>query len=420
MKRMPSHQKAAILWRAAELLERRSERFVECLALEAGKPVKDGAAEVQRGVQLLKFAAEVSKTRTGELVNMDAAVGGENRIGFVQYVPLGVVAAIAPFNFPLNLVLHKLAPAFAAGNTVVLKPAEKTPLTSLMLAEIFEQAGLPEGALNVVLGKGSEIGDALITDERIEKITFTGSVPVGLNIQRKAGLKKLTLELGSNSPNLIFGDADLYAAAQALIRGAFAYSGQVCISAQRIYVHEDVYQPFLDIFLPLVNRLKVGDPMDPATDIGPMISEADAERTEAKVKEAVAQGARLLTGGVRRGAVFHPTVLTSVERNMAVVCEELFAPVVSVIPFRTEEEAISMANDSEFGLQAGLFTADINRAFRVADALETGGVWINDISTYRQDNYPYGGVKMSGIGKEGVKYAVEEMSAKKFIGLKLY
>lgn len=419
MKKMPAYQRADILRKTADLLEERTEEFANLLGLEAGKPIRDGRGEVGRAVQVLRFAADEAKKIEGELVPMDAAIGGENRIGMVRRHPIGVVSAITPFNFPLNLALHKLAPAFAAGNTVVLKPAGKTPLSSYKLVKLFEEAGLPKGALNLVIGNGSEIGDVLVTDTRISKVTFTGSPSVGIKLRQKAGLKKVTLELGSNSPNIIFNDGDLNAAATGLVRGAFAFSGQICISAQRIYVQREVYQNFLDQYIPLVEKLVIGNPMEERTDIGPMISENEAIRAEAWIQEAVKVGAKIVTGGNRVGTLLEPTVLVDVTPDMKVVCDETFAPIVSVIPFETEEEVIEMANDSVFGLQAGVFTSDINRAMRVADALETGGVWINETSTYRQDNYPYGGVKLSGVGKEGVKYAIEDMTEIKFVGIKL-
>ncbi|SIS13502.1 Acyl-CoA reductase [Peribacillus simplex] len=419
MKKMPAYRRADILRKTADLLEERTEEFARILGLEAGKPIRDGRGEVGRAVQVLRFAADEAKKIEGELVPMDAAVGGENRIGMVRRHPIGVLSAITPFNFPLNLALHKLAPAFAAGNTVVLKPASKTPLSAYMLVNLFEEAGLPEGALNLVIGNGSEVGDILVTDSRISKVTFTGSPSVGIDLRKKAGLKKVTLELGSNSPNIIFNDGDVNAAAAGLVRGAFAFSGQVCISAQRIYVQKGVYQDFLNQYVSLVEKLVIGNPMEENTDIGPMISEKEAIRAHDWITEAVKAGARLATGGNREGTLLEPTVLVDVTRDMKVVCEETFAPIVSVIPFDTEEEVIGMANDSVFGLQAGVFTSDINRAMRVADGLETGGVWINETSTYRQDNYPYGGVKLSGVGKEGVKYAIEDMTEIKFVGIKL-
>lgn len=419
MKKMPSYKRADILRKTAVLLKERTEDFAKILTMEAGKPVRDARAEVGRSIQVLQFAADEAKKIGGELVPMDAAIGGENRIGMVRRNPIGVVSAITPFNFPLNLALHKLAPAFAAGNTVVLKPSGQTPLSAYMLAKLFEEGGLPQGALNLVIGKSSEVGGVLVEDPRISKITFTGSPAVGINLRKKAELKKVTLELGSNSPNIIFKDGDIEAAAKGLVKGAFAFSGQVCISAQRIYVQKEVYQEFLHQFVALTNNLVLGDPAEEETDIGPMISEQEAIRAEDWIKEAVKANGKVVSGGNRNGMLLEPTILTNVERDMKVVCEETFAPIVSVIPFETEEEVIDMANDSSFGLQAGVFTSDVNRAMKIADSLDIGGVWINETSTYRQDNYPYGGVKLSGIGKEGVKYAVDDMTESKFIGVKL-
>jgi acyl-CoA reductase-like NAD-dependent aldehyde dehydrogenase len=419
MRSMPAHERGRILRQTADLLEAKSEVFAEILVQEAGKPIRDARAEVGRAVQVLRFASEEAKQLGGDLVPLDAAIGGENRIGMIRRYPVGVVAAITPFNFPLNLVLHKLAPAVAAGNTVVLKPTEKTPFSSLMITKLFEEAGLPPGAINVVLGTGSTIGDPLVTDPRVAKVTFTGSQWVGERIRQRVGFKKLTLELGSNAPNLVFEDADLDDAVQGLVRGGFAFSGQSCVSVQRIYVQSTVYDTFMSRFLPRVESLVIGDPGSESTDIGPMISEAEAIRAEQWIEEAKRQGAVVVAGGTRNGAVLAPTVLTNVTPDMKVVCDEVFAPIVSVIPFETEEEAVRLANESNFGLQAGVFTRDINRAFRLADELETGGVWINEVSTYRQDNHPYGGVKWSGVGKEGIKYAIEDMMERKFIGIKV-
>ncbi|MEK3936010.1 aldehyde dehydrogenase family protein [Sporosarcina sp. FSL W7-1349] len=419
MKTMPAYRRSDILRKTAELLEERTEEFAQILVLEAGKPIRDGRSEVGRAVQVLRFAADEAKKIGGELVPMDAAVGGENRIGMVRRRPIGVISAITPFNFPLNLALHKIAPAIAAGNTVVLKPAGKTPLSAYKLVKLFEEAGLPKGALNLIIGNGSEVGDLLVSHPHISKITFTGSPSVGIGLRQKAGLKRVTLELGSNSPNILFDDADSKAAAKGLVKGAFAFSGQVCISAQRIYVQKGIYQQFLDEYVALVNDLVIGDPAEESTDIGPMITEEEAVRAHSWIQEAVKAGASVATGGKRKGTMLEPTIMVDVTQDMKIVCEETFAPIVSVIPFETEEEVIAMANDSVFGLQAGVFTNDINRAMRLADALETGGVWINETSTYRQDNYPYGGIKNSGVGREGVKYAMEDMTEIKFVGIKL-
>lgn len=419
MKRMPAHQRSTILRKSADLLESRGTEFAQLLCQEAGKPIRDAHGEVGRAVQVLRFASEETKRNDGELIKMDSAVGGEGRIGFAKRIPVGVVAAITPFNFPLNLVLHKLATAVAAGCSVVLKPAEKTPLSAMKLVHLMEEAGLPAGAVNVVNGFGENLVPKLVTHRHVKKVTFTGSGPVGYKIKEMAGKRKVTLELGSNSPNIVFPDADLEAAAAGMVKGGFAFAGQACISVQRIYVHEAVFGKFLDQFVPLVKNLQVGDPSLDTTDVGPLITEEAAIRTESWIQEAVSQGAKVLAGGQRQGALLQPTVLVDVQPSMKVVCQEVFGPLVTVIPFETEEEVIAAANNSDFGLQAGVFTSDINRAFRLFEALETGGVWINEISTVRQDNYPYGGVKLSGIGREGVASAISEMTEIKFMGIKL-
>ncbi|WP_284035520.1 aldehyde dehydrogenase family protein [Neobacillus sp. 114] len=418
MKTMPAYQRSDILRKAADLLEEKQEDFTDTIVQEAGKPIKYSRDEINRSVQVLRFASELAKNITGEVLPMDAAIGGENRMGLVKRIPLGVVGAITPFNFPLNLSLHKIAPAIAAGNTIVFKPAEKTPVSGYKLVKLFQEAGLPDGALNLLMGTGA-VGALLVTHEKVHKVSFTGSLAVGKKIRETAGFKKVTLELGSNSPNIIFEDGDIETAVKRLVVGAFSFSGQVCIHAQRIFVQKNVYQPFLEQFIKETRALKIGDPMVEATDIGPMITEKEAERAKLWIEDAVKNGAKIEVGGEQNGTILSPTIMTDVDRNMKIIAEEVFAPIVSVIPFDTEEEVIGYANDSIYGLQAGVFTQDIDRAIRVADQLEIGGVWINDISTYRQDNIPYGGVKQSGIGREGIKYAIEEMTELKFIGIKL-
>ncbi|MGM7719669.1 aldehyde dehydrogenase family protein [Metabacillus sp. Hm71] len=419
MKFMPAHKRSDILRRTADLLTERAEEFAETIVQEAGKPIKYSRDEINRSIQVLRFASELAKNITGEVLPMDAAIGGESRMGFVKRIPLGVVGAITPFNFPLNLSLHKLAPAIAAGNTIVFKPAEKTPISAYKLVKLFQEAGLPDGVLNLLMGTGEEVGEPLVTHEKVHKITFTGSLPVGRKIRESAGFKKVTLELGSNSPNILFEDAHIESAVKELVKGAFAFSGQVCISAQRVYVHKSIYEPFLSEYIKQTSALKIGDPKEEDTEIGPMITEKEAKRAKQWIDDAVEKGAKIETGGERNGTVLAPTIMTNVDRNMKIIAEEVFAPIVSVIPFESEEEVIGYANDSIYGLQAGVFTRDIDRAMRVADQLEMGGVWINEISTYRQDNHPYGGVKQSGIGKEGIKYAIEDMTEMKFIGIKL-
>ncbi len=415
---MPAHERARILYEAASLLEANAEAFARLITLESGKVVKESRAEVQRAVQVLKFSAEGAKNLYGELIPMDSAIGGEGRLGMTMRRPIGVVVAITPFNFPLNLVLHKVAPALAAGNTVVLKPAEKTPLTSVWLYRLLQSAGLPQGMMNIVMGPGEKIGHILVTHPLVKKVTFTGSSSVGWQIKEKAVRAKVTLELGSNSPTLVFADAHLDEAAASILKGAFANAGQTCVSVQRVYVQDAVYETMKRKLTEGVSTLKVGDPLDPAVDIGPMITEAAAERVESWVREAVGQGAQVAAGGNRQGSLFEPTVLTDVNPAMKVVCEEAFAPILCLIPFESEEEAVTRANDSGFGLQTGVFTNDLGRALRIADALETGGVWINESSLLRYDHMPYGGIKMSGVGKEGVKYALEEMTERKFVGIR--
>ncbi|WP_404452172.1 aldehyde dehydrogenase family protein [Virgibacillus necropolis] len=419
MKVMPAHERAAILQKAADLLEEKKEDFAVTICKEAGKPIKGSRGEVERSVQVMRFAAELAKNITGEVIPMDAAIGGQNRLGLVKRVPLGVVGAITPFNFPLNLSLHKLAPALAAGNTVVFKPAEKTPVTAYKLVQLFQEAGLPDGVINLLIGTGKDVGEPLVTHDKVHKISFTGSLKVGKSIAESAGFKKVTLELGSNSPNILFNDANIDYAAEALVKGAFAFSGQVCISAQRVYVQKDIYDTFLEKYIKNTEALKIGDPSDDSTDIGPMIDEEAAKRSKEWIDDAAGKGAKIASGGERNGTVLSPTIMTNVDENMKVIADEVFAPIVSVIPFDTEDEVVGYSNDSVYGLQAGVFTKDIDRALRVADKLEMGGVWINEISTYRQDNHPYGGVKQSGMGKEGVKYAIEDMTEMKFIGVKL-
>ncbi|AQQ53158.1 aldehyde dehydrogenase family protein [Planococcus lenghuensis] len=419
IRHMPAHKRGEILRKAAQLLDERKEEFAQSIMIESGKPIQQSRTEVQRSVQLLLYAAEEAKNITGEVVPMDAAIGGENRMGMVKKKSLGVVGAITPFNFPLNLTLHKIAPAIAAGNTVVFKPAEKTPITGYKIVKLLHESGLPEAALNLVLGTGADIGQPLVEHEKVAKISFTGSVPVGKGIQKSAGFKKLTLELGSNSPILVFDDANIEDLAVSLIKGGFGYSGQTCISVQRIYAHTNIYEQLLEKLIEETNKLKVGDPADESVDIGPMITEEAAKRADEWIKKAVEEGAKAEVGGERNGNIVPPTILTNVNKEMHVVKKEVFAPIISVIPFEQEEDAIAQANDSIYGLQAAVFTKNIDRAFRVADQIESGGVWINESSTYRQDNYPYGGVKQSGVGREGVKYAVEEMLELKFIGVKL-
>jgi acyl-CoA reductase-like NAD-dependent aldehyde dehydrogenase len=343
------------------------------------------------------------------MVPLEATVGSENRLAFTLRVPVGVVCAITPFNFPINMVAHKVAPALAAGNAIVLKPASYTPIVAAKLCAILAEAGLPPGWLNMVVGPGDSVGNALLADSRIGFYTFTGSVPVGETLKRTIGLRRCTLELGSNSAVIVHDDADVATAATQCALKGFSYAGQVCLSVQRILVHQAVAEAFTGKLVSVAQGLRVGDPKEQDTDIGPMISEGEARRAESWIQEAVAQGASLLSGGQRNGAFLTPTVLGSVEPHMRVVCQETFAPIVAVQTYETLDEALSRANDSEYGLQAGIFTRSLAVAMTAARSLQVGGVMINDTSFYRAGQMPYGGVKRSGMGREGPRYAIEEM-----------
>jgi acyl-CoA reductase-like NAD-dependent aldehyde dehydrogenase len=415
MAQVPAYQRARILESTSESIERDKEEISQIIAAEAGKAIRHARAEVERAVETFKLASEQAKSIHGETVPMDACPGGEKRVGFYLRFPVGIVGAISPFNFPLNLVAHKVAPAIAAGCSVILKPASTTPLTALTLGRIMMEAGLPDGALNITIGPGSTVGNWLVTDERISMITFTGSPPVGRDIKAKSGLKKVTLELGSNSACIIDESADLGAAVPRCITGSFAYAGQICISVQRIYVHRRLWDQFTEEFVQGTKRLKLGDPLDPETDIGPMITEQDAKRTESWINEAVEGGAKILTGGKREKNFYHPTVLAVVKPEMKVMALEIFAPVVSLVPFDDFSDAVRMADDSVYGLQAGVFTSNIEHAFEAIKSIKVGGVIVNDVPTYRADQMPYGGVKESGIGREGLKFAIEEMTDLKMV-----
>ncbi|OGF52890.1 MAG: aldehyde dehydrogenase [Candidatus Fraserbacteria bacterium RBG_16_55_9] len=422
-KRLPAHQRAEILYKTAEKIEFEKEQFAEIIALEAGKPWRYALAEAGRAVQTFRFAAEEAKRLHGETIPMDAAVGAEGRIGFFIRQPLGVIAAISPFNFPLNLVAHKLAPALAAGNTVVLKPASKTPLTALKLGEVLLDAGLPPKALNIVVGPGSRVGELLIKDPRVRMITFTGSAAVGLHIKANCGSKKVLLEMGSNSGIIIDEHCDLLRAVQQSVIGGFAYQGQVCIHAQRIYVHERIYPEFVKGFLEGIQRLKAGSPLEKDSDMGPMIDERAAQQAELVVREAISQGAELLVGGGRRKNFLEPTVLARVHSTMKAVCEEIFAPVVALDTFSSFREGIrkfnegSHAGSHRYGLSVGVFTDNLKHAFQAIEELEIGSVLINDPSTFRADQMPYGGIGESGLGREGPRFAIEEMTEIKMISL---
>jgi len=415
MAKMPAFERANILETLARKLEERSNEAAKIIALEAAKPYSTAKAEVDRTIETYKFAAEEAKRIHGETIPLDAAKGGVNRLGYTVREPIGIIGAITPFNFPMNLVAHKVGPAIAAGNTIVLKPASQTPLSSLFIAELLQEAGLPKGALNVVTGAGRVVGDKLVTDSRVSMITFTGSPSVGIGIRNKAGLKRVTLELGSNAAVIIDRNVDIDKIVSRSVTGAFSNQGQICISLQRIYAHEDVYDSFVERFVEATKKLKLGDPLNPETDVSAVISPNDVKRTLLWIDEAKQAGATIATGGVAEGNIVHPTVILNAERQLKVSCQEVFAPIVLVNKVKSVDEAITLVNDSNYGLQAGIYTNDVHTALDATEKLHVGGVMINDVPTFRVDNMPYGGVKESGTGREGLKYAVEEMTEMKLV-----
>ena len=417
--KLAAYRRSEILENTSRSIAENKEEFARVISLESGKPIRTSRAEVDRAVLTFKFAAEDAKRVGGEIVPMDVAPGYENHFGFYIREPVGVVAALTPFNFPLNLAAHKVAPAIAAGNAVVLKPASATPLCALKLGETLMEAGLPPGLLNIVTGKGSTVGEALVSNEGVNMVTFTGSPPVGRRIKQLAGMAKVTLELGSNSATIIDESVNLEMAVPRCITGAFSFSGQVCISIQRLYVHRNIYEKFLADFIPKVSELKIGDPLSEDTDIGPMISEDAARRVQAWIREAERDGAKVITGGRRDGRIIEPTVMTDVNPDMKIMCLEAFAPVVSIVKFGKFEEAIEMVNNSIYGLQAGVYTQNVANAFKAIKELHVGGVMINEIPTFRADHMPYGGVKESGVGREGVRFAIEEMTNIKMVSFNL-
>ena len=407
---MPAHARADVLFAAAAALERRSEDVAQTITVELGKPIRDSRLEASRSPKVLRRAAEEAKRFHGDVVQMDATAGAESRFGFTLRVPLGPIACITPFNFPMSSVLHKIAPALAAGNSAIVKPASATPLTALLIGEIMHEAGLPAGVLNVVTGSGDTVGARLVQDQRVRMVAFTGSAAVGMRLQAAAGFKRVQLELGSNGAIVVHDDADLAAAATTAVRQGFNSAGQVCIAIQRVYVQRRIYDEFVERVVAATNSLVVGDPFDEATDIGPLVNEAAAARTQSWVEEAAAGGAQVLTGGRAEGAVYHPTVIVGATPEMSVVCKEVFAPVIVIAPYDEFDEALDAVNSSEYGLQAGVFTRHLQLAFRAVKRLEVGAVMINDGPRFRVDYMPYGGMKQSGIGREGVRYAMDEMS----------
>jgi len=414
MKEMPVHQRYEILMDIAFRIKSDKKHLAEILAQEACKPIRYALAEIDRAIQTFIIAAEESKRLPKEYFSLDITPAGNNKEGLIKYFPLGLIAGIAPFNFPLNLAVHKIAPALAAGNCIILKPARSTPLSTLELAKIIDQTSLPKGAFSV-LPMDRESGNQLVTDERFKMLTFTGSPEVGWNMKKQAGKKKITLELGGNAGVIVSEESDLELAVNKCVGGAFAYSGQVCIHVQRIYVQQNVFHSFCEQFVAKTQSLKIGDPLDETTDISAMIDEENAIRVENWVNESQKQGATILCGGKRNAAIYLPTVLTGTQREMNVCKQEIFGPVVVIEPYSTFESAIEMVNDSMFGLQAGVFTNRMDEMNMAFAELEVGGVIINDAPTFRVDNMPYGGVKNSGFGREGVKYAIAEMMEPKLL-----
>lgn len=417
-RRLPAFERQRVLRRIADGIHDRKDEFSRTLAQEAGKPIKSARMEVDRAVFTFNVAAEETVRGYGEYLPLDWQQSTAGRWGIVKRFPLGPIAGITPFNFPLNLVAHKVAPAIAAGCSMVLKPAPRTPLSSLLLAEVIQQAGWPDGGFNAVLLSNEDSG-LLVSDDRIKLISFTGSAAVGWAIKNNAGKKKVVLELGGNSAVIVHSDADLAYAAGRCVTGGFAYAGQACNSVQRIFVEQSVFGKFVELLIEDVSRLKVGDPLDEASDLGPLISENDAIRAYDWVQEALRVGARLLSGGHRKGSFLEPTVLTSTKPGMKVNCQEIFAPVVTVEPYTDFASALKQVNSSAYGLQAGLFTRDAKLIFQAYEELEVGGLIAGDVPTFRIDHMPYGGIKDSGLGREGLRDAIQEMTEPRLLVMNL-
>jgi acyl-CoA reductase-like NAD-dependent aldehyde dehydrogenase len=417
-RRLPAFERQRVLRRVAQGIAERKDEFTRTVAQEAGKPIKAARVETERAVFTFNVAAEESTRIYGEYLPLDWQEATAGRWGIVRRFPLGPIAGITPFNFPLNLVAHKVAPAIAAGCPLVLKPAPQTPLSSLLLAEVVRQAGWPDGGLNV-LPLSNEDAGVLVTDDRIKLISFTGSAAVGWEIKRRAGKKKVVLELGGNAGVVVHSDTDLAYASERCVAGGFSYAGQTCISVQRILVENSVYGKFTDLLLAGVKKLRAGDPLEESTDLGPMIRESDAVRAADWVQEAVRGGARLLCGGTRRGSVLEPTVLAGTKPEMRVNCQEIFAPVVTVEPYTDFGAALRQINNSPYGLQAGIFTRDAKLIFQAYEELEVGAVIAGDIPSFRIDHMPYGGIKDSGLGREGLRYAIEEMTEPRLLAMNL-
>ena len=416
MRRLPAFERGRALRAISDGIAARRDELAAIIVRESGKPIRDATVEADRGALVFRLAAEEAERMVGETIPLDIAPASVGRTGITRRFPVGPVAGISPFNFPLNLAAHKVAPAIAAGCSIVLKPPSRDPLTMLTVAEIIDEAGLPEGAVSV-LPMSRQLGDRLVADDRFKLLSFTGSPAVGWSMKARAGKKPVVLELGGNAGAIVDASADLDWAIKRLLVGAFAFSGQVCISVQRLLVHESIWGPFMERFVAAAAELRSGDPMDPQTDLGPMIDVGAAERSERWVAEAVEEGARVLLGGSAEGGSFPPTVLVDADRSSRVCSEEAFAPLVVAFPFNDIADAFEEVNASRFGLQAGIFTNDLRNAWRAFEMLDVGGVVVNDVPTYRVDHMPYGGVKDSGIGREGLRWAIEDMTELKLMVL---
>lgn len=419
MQNWPTHERIRILNQAATYMKDHFEDYAKTIASEGSKTITEARGEVNRTIQTLTISAEEARRINGETINFDQNEGSDNRVGYHYRFPIGVVGAITPFNDPLNLVAHKVGPAIASGNAIVVKPASVTPLSALLLADAFTAAGLPEGMLSVITGSGREVGETLVTHPAVKMVSFTGGLDAGEKIAHQAGLKKVNMELGSNSPVIVLNDANLHDAVKSCVSGAFSAAGQNCIGVQRIYVEKDSYAKFLEAFVERTKELNVGDKMSNFTDVGPMIKEQEAMRVESWVNEALFAGATLQTGGKRDEAVYQPTVLTEVPANAKIAQEEIFGPVVLIYPINDLAQAVDLSNSVNYGLQAGIFTSNIEKAFYTIKNLHVGGVMVNDSSDYRIDAMPFGGVKGSGLGREGVRDAIEAMTEPKVVMFRL-
>ncbi|WP_107934919.1 aldehyde dehydrogenase family protein [Ureibacillus chungkukjangi] len=417
--RLSTFERMGILKRAADWIDEKQSLFAETIATEGSKTIREARKEVMRCIETIRISAEEARRIHGETIPFDQTAGNENRVGYYQRFPIGLIVAITPFNDPLNLVAHKLGPAIAAGNSIIIKPSSVTPISALLLAEAFTQAGLPKKILSVITGHSSEIGDVLVSHPDVRMISFTGGYEAGKIISSKAGIKKLSMELGSNSPCIVLKDADILEAVKAIASGAFWAAGQNCLGVQRVYIEKEVYKIFEELVAEATKQLSVGDKLSEETEMGPLITEREAIRIEKLVQEALRNGASLLCGGTRKGAFYSPTVLTNVDSNSKIAQEEIFGPVLILEKVNDLEEAIQKSNNVSYGLQAGIFTQNLDNAFKAIRELECGGVIVNDSSDFRIDAMPFGGVKQSGIGREGVAFSIQEMTEQKVVCFKL-